>query len=78
MRKVFVDVVAVFSKEGVLKPVSFTWEDGKNYEIDRVLDWKKAASLKVGGHGIRYDCRVMGKAVSLYLDDGKWFMEAKN
>lgn len=77
LRKVFVDVVAVFSKEGELKPVSFTWEDGRRYRIDRILNKRRAASLKVGGHGICYDCRVMGKVVRLFLDDGKWFMEAK-
>lgn len=72
------DVVAAFTKDGVLKPISFTWEDGINYTIDKVVDWKKAASLKAGGHGIRYDCRVRGKLIMLYLDDGKWFLEAKN
>ena len=78
MRKVFVDVVATFTKDGVLTPMSFMWEDGRNYTIDKVVDWKKASSLKVGGHGIRYDCRVRGKLVMLFLDDGKWFLEAKD
>lgn len=77
MRKVFVDVTVRFTKEGELVPIMFTWENGSKYEIDKVLDIKKAASLKVGGHGVRYLCRVRNKEMKLFLDDGKWFVEAK-
>ena len=77
MRKVFVDVIAKFTKDGDLEPESFTWENGHIYEIDKILDMKKAASLKVGGHGIRYLCRVRNKEVVLFLEDGKWFLEAR-
>ena len=34
--KVYVDVTAVFSKEGQLKPVSVKWQDGHIYEIQRI------------------------------------------
>ena len=77
MRKVFVQVTASFTKEGDLVPMAFTWENGSKYGIDKVLDVKKAASLKVGGHGVRYLCRVRNKEVVLFLEDGKWFLEAK-
>lgn len=77
MKKVFVHVTAEFSREGDLHPVSFIWEDGMRYEIERVFEHKKAASLKVGGQGIRYRCRVKGKEVYLFLEDGRWFMEGK-
>lgn len=77
MQKVFVDVTATFTKDGNLHPLYFVWEDGKRYEIDKVFENKKAASLKVGGQGIRFRCRVRGKEVYLFLEDGKWFMEGK-
>jgi hypothetical protein len=77
MKKVFVEVNAVFSTNGELTPVSFVWEDGVKYEIDRVFDHKKAASLKVGGQGIRFRCRVMGKEVYIFLEEGRWFIEGK-
>ena len=31
--KVYVDVLAVFSREGELIPTAFVWEDGHRYEI---------------------------------------------
>ena len=46
--------------------------------IDKVLDKRKAASLKVGGQGIRYTCRVSGKEIYMFLEDGsRWFIEGK-
>jgi len=77
MRKVFVDVTATFTKDGNIIPMNFIWEDGRKYEIDKVLDKRRAASLKAGGQGIRYKCRVLGKDVYMFLEDGRWFMESK-
>ncbi|MCX7842644.1 MAG: hypothetical protein N2489_06175 [Clostridia bacterium] len=77
MKKVFVDVMARHTRDGSIEPVSFVWEDGASYEIDKVIERKKAASLKAGGQGIRYTCRVRGKNVYLFLEDNKWFMEGK-
>jgi len=76
MRKVFVDVTATFTKDGNVLPVNFIWEDGRQYTVDKVLDKRKAASFKVGGHGIRYTCRILGKQTYLFLEDGRWFVEA--
>lgn len=76
-RKVFVDVLANFSAEGQIKPISFQWEDERVYEIDRITDVCRAASLKVGGQGLRYTCMVCGKQTYLFLEDNKWFIEGK-
>lgn len=79
MRKVYVKVLALFDLDGKIMPVSFTWDDGKQYEIDRVHDVQRAASLKAGGQGIRYTCMVRGKEVYLFREfDNKWFMEGKD
>lgn len=77
MKKVFIEVNAVFSLSGELTPTSFVWETGVRYDIDKVVERKKSASLKVGGQGIRYRCRVMGKEVYLFLEEDRWFMEGK-
>lgn len=46
MNKVYVDVVAEFRKDGKLVPIFFTWEDGKKYNIDRILKIERCASRK--------------------------------
>jgi hypothetical protein len=76
-RKVHVRVLAEFDEQGHLQPKSIVWEDGRRYTIDRVLDVRPAASLKVGGSGMRYTCRIRGQSVYLFEDDHCWFMEGR-
>jgi len=59
--KVYVNVMAEFTNDGRLLPRSFIWKDGHVYEIQKVTDVGRAASLKAGGAGIRYTCIVDGK-----------------
>lgn len=78
MRKVFVEVIVKYKKDGKKIPLSITWENGEKYIIDKVTDIRKAVSLKVGGRGIRYRCRICSKETYLWLeDDGRWFVEGK-
>ena len=67
--KVYVDVTAEFSKEGVLTPKSFIWKDGSVYEIQRVKDMRRAASMKAGGVGMRYTCVIEGQDKYLFYED---------
>ena len=76
-RKVYVEVTARFDVEGNITPLSVTWEDGMVYEIDRILDRRRAASLKAGGIGMRYTCRILGQQSYLYYEDPRWFVEGK-
>jgi hypothetical protein len=74
--KVYVEVLAKFSKDGILVPKAITWEDGNIYDIDGIRDMKRAASTKAGGVGMRYTCVVHGKEVFLFYEDNNlWFME---
>ena len=77
VRKVYVEVTAKFDTEGNITPLSVTWEDGTVYEIDRILDKRRAASLKAGGIGMRYTCRISGRQSYLYYEDPRWFVEGK-
>ena len=53
------------------------WEDGRRFEVDRLLDVRRAAALKAGGQGVRYTVRILGKETYLFEDEGRWFVEAK-
>ena len=77
VRKVYVEVTAKFDTEGNITPLSVTWEDGMVYEIDRILDRRRATSLKAGGIGMRYTCRISGRQSYLYYEDPRWFVEGK-
>lgn len=75
--KVYVDVYVEITKDGIMMPKMITWEDGRRYEITRVKDRQRAASLKAGGAGIRYTVIVQNKEVFLYLEEDKFFMERR-
>ena len=74
MEKKFIKVIAEHDTTGTMKPLSIEWE-GQRLIVDRVLDVREAASLKVGGQGIRYTCKICSKQVYLFCDDGMWFLE---
>ena len=72
--KKYVEVTAHHNAQGFVRPLILWWDDGRKYEIDRVLDVRRAASLKAGGIGIRFTCRILGKERYLYLDEDKWYV----
>ena len=79
--KVYVCVLAVCDRDGNTKPVSFIWEDGNSYDIDKITEVRPAASLKAGGAGIRYTVRVRNRQTYMFLEENrgtrKWFMERR-
>ena len=46
--KAYVEVIADFSSDGRMKPLHIVWEDGRSYDIDRILRVDRRASLKAG------------------------------
>jgi len=85
--KVYVAVKADFREDGVMLPRVITWENGDQYEIDRILDIRQAAAMKAGGQGDRYTVRIKGKQSYLFFERspnqtgnniGRWFVERKN
>lgn len=75
--KKYVEVTAKFDVDGSVVPLEIQWEDGAKFEIDRILDVRRAASLKAGGTGIWYTCWIRGREKYLWLEESKWFVEAK-
>ena len=76
-RKHYVQVLARIDEDGCVTPLSVTWDDGRTFEIDRVLDARQAASLKVGGTGMRYLVRIGQATTYLFYEDPRWFVEEK-
>jgi len=73
--RIKVSVNANFDMFGNLTPAVIIFETGKAYEINKVLDQRRAVSLKAGGSGIRYTCKINGKLIYLYYDDNLWYLE---
>lgn len=77
-RKVFVSVLVQHGNDGKKVPISITFEDGKKYDVDRLIERRRAAASKVGGTGIRYTIRIRDHQTFLFEDEDMWFVEARN
>lgn len=76
--KIYVDVYVEFTKDGSLIPKAIHWSDDKTYEIEKITDVRRAASLIAGATGIRYTIYVEGYESHLYYGDNhRWFVEGK-
>ena len=76
--KVYVDVLASFSRDGDMRPVQLVWEDGRVYDIDRIIARQEAAARRYGGAGVMYTCLVEGRESHIYYEENnRWFVERK-
>ena len=84
--KVYVSVKVDFDPNGRMIPRSLLWEDGHEYEIDRVLDVRPAYAERAGGQGARYKIVVDNRERYLYFEHsaafgepvtGRWFVERR-
>ena len=46
-----------------------------NAQFDLDGDAHMAPAMTAGGLGMRYICRIRGRTVKLFNDEGRWFME---
>jgi len=78
-KRVFVKVIVAIDEIGKVTPRKITWPDGREFEIDRVMEIRPAPA-KSGGSGIRYTCRIQGREVPIYqgIVDGKWWCDGKD
>lgn len=76
--KIVVKVITEHDEQDNITPLAIIWSDGRKFEIDRVLEEKRRASLKAGGQGMRYTIQLYGKRRYLWHDtgEGNWFVES--
>lgn len=73
MRKVPVGVLTQFGATGDPHPLSITWEDGRVYPIECVMDLRPARTSPVR---FRYTVRISGQNTYLYRNGDRWYMES--
>lgn len=70
-----IDVITKMTASNGIIPLFVEWENGMKFEIDKVIEISRRASLKGGGSGLRYTCIIKGKTKYLFLDDYVWKVE---
>lgn len=77
IKKRYVKVTAQFDEDGNIKPLMIYWPDGRKFEIEEIYDIRPAASLKAGGQGTRFYCRILNTDTYIFYENPKWFVEEK-
>ena len=76
MNKKYVKVITEIDEIGKKTPKIIVYDD-REFVVDKVIDMKKCASLRVGGVGERYKIRINGHETNLYFEKDKWFVKEK-
>ncbi len=79
IHKKYIKVNADFTVEGNVIPCSVEDDEGNVFEIQKIIDIRRAACLRAGGMGLRFTCIVDGYEKKIYYEDSKdsnkWFVE---
>jgi hypothetical protein len=78
IQKIYVQVKMLHKKTGQIIPLSFTWDDGREFNIDKVLDIRQGHSLKAFSPGWRYRCQTGKRIYYLHYDTERWYIEKNN
>ena len=70
-----ISVIAKMTSDRKVLPLQIVWEDGRIFDIDKILEIRPAASTKGGGMGLRYKVRIKNQEKYLFLDGYVWFIE---
>ena len=74
--KRYVAVDVRFAEDGRLRPLQIIFDKERVYEIDKIVDVSRRAA-DVGGVGDCYVCLIQGQQRKLWMEKGRWFVEAK-
>lgn len=74
--KKYVAVDVRFEPDGHLRPLAIVFGPDQIYTIEKINDVSRRAA-EVGGVGDRYVCLINGQQTNLWLEKGRWFVEAK-
>jgi len=84
--RIYVKVTSEFDSTGFMHPRAITWKDGRIFKIDKVSDFRPAASVGMKLRGDCYTVKIKNETKHLFFaradasyenSVGRWFVEAK-
>ena len=74
MKRTFIDVECLLLNDGTVIPQKLLWNDGRSWEITRVLH--SCTSLDGEFEGIRYTVLIGNSEREIYLTGSRWYVDA--
>lgn len=75
--KVYVEVCVMFDRDGNMTPISVTWENGRVYPIDKVVDVRRCGGRYNCRESMRYMVYIGNNKTELFYEDPAWYVERK-
>jgi hypothetical protein len=75
--RTYIEVVACNKSNGAMIPLVIHWTDGREYKIEKLLEFRQGRSLKDGFSGKRYKCQIGKRCFYLYYDGERWYVESR-
>lgn len=76
-RKKYVEVETLHRLDGVVIPLAVRWEDGRRFDVRRIISIARMPKRGAGGGDIRYRVVISGKETNLHYEPPLWFVDAK-
>lgn len=76
-RRVYVDMIVDYKPTGEMVPISFIWEDSREYSVGKVINVRQGHSLKAFTSGSRYLCQKGMRRYYINYDGEQWYIEMK-
>ena len=79
-RREYISVIADYSADGAVRPVSIRFADGPAYAVERVISVTEMSTTKHDGAESRYYVRIGGREHYLYFEGAeqnrqpRWFV----
>ena len=74
--KVYVGVESYTDEIGHTCPHFVYWQDGRRFEIQKILEERRSVCIGAGGRGTRYTCLINGEKRFLFFEGPRWFVNA--
>lgn len=75
--KEYVEVCVMFDRDGNMTPISVTWENGRVYSIDKVVDARRCDGGYNRRDAMRYIVSIGNSKTELFYEDPAWYVERK-
>lgn len=72
-----VAVIAKFPIDGIVKPVAVVWEDGRRFDVEKIVDFTQLPKMDASGFRYIYKCIIAGTDRCIYYNDDKWYLECR-
>ncbi len=76
-RKKYVEVETLHRLDGMVIPTAVRWDDGRRFEVRRIVSTARMPKRGASGGDIRYRVIINGREANLHYEPPLWYVDEK-